>query len=517
MRPTAPIALLVLDGWGIAPPGEGNAVSLARTPHLDRLLKDCPHTVLEASGEAVGLPEGQMGNSEVGHLNLGAGRIVYQDLTRINRSIRRGDFFRNPVLREICERMTGDDSRSLHILGLVSDGGVHSHLEHIRALCELAKQAGVRRLHIHAFLDGRDTPPTSAPAYLAELEDFLHDRKIGDVATVCGRYYAMDRDRRWSRTEKAYRALVLGEGARAASSREAVDSAYARGETDEFVSPTVIVGPEGTPRGTIRSGDGVIFANFRADRAREITRALADPQFSEFERGTPPDLLDFVTMAEYDATFPYPAAFPPDNLTRTLGEVYSEQGCRQLRIAETEKYAHVTYFFSGGREEPFDNEDRVLIPSPQEVATYDQKPEMSAVAVTDAVVSRIEANRYQLIVLNYANLDMVGHTGIVPAAVTACQTVDEQVGRVVAALARVGGTAIITADHGNAECMIDPEGGGAHTAHTANKVHCIFVDAANGGQALRPQGILADVAPTILQLADLPQPQEMTGESLLAP
>jgi len=457
-----------------------------------------------------------MGNSEVGHLNLGAGRIVYQDLTRISRSIRRGDFFRNPVLLGLCERLRTNGAGALHVLGLVSDGGVHSHLEHITALVTLAAQAGVKQIHCHAFLDGRDTPPTSAREYLKELEDFLREKGIGDIATVCGRYYAMDRDRRWPRTEKAYRAIVHGEGRLAASPREAVDKAYELGETDEFVTPTVIVSAHGTPLGSLRNGDAAIFANFRADRARQLTRALADPNFAEFDRKEAPSLLGFVTMTEYDATFPYPVGFPPENLRQTLGEHYSRLGFRQLRIAETEKYAHVTYFFSGGREEPFENEERILIPSPRDVPTYDRKPEMSAIPLTDAVLAQIDSRRFELIILNYANLDMVGHTGVIPAAIRACETADEQIGRVIPAVSRTGGIAIITADHGNAECMIDPETGGPHTAHTANQVPCIVVQDSVRGQTIRPEGILADIAPTILKLAGLPVPREMTGEPLLS-
>ena len=514
MSVSAPVALIILDGWGDAAPGPGNAISLAKMPNLDGLFARFPHTLLRTSGESVGLPDGQMGNSEVGHLNLGAGRIVYQELTRISRSIRTGDFFHNPVLLGFCEQLR-NNTGALHVLGLVSDGGVHSHLEHITALVTLAAQAGVKQVHYHTFLDGRDTPPTSAQGYLKTLENFLREREIGDIATVSGRYYAMDRDRRWPRTEKAYQAIVAGQGRQARTSHQAVEKAYELGETDEFVTPTVIVKEDGTPFGSIRNGDAVIFANFRADRARQLTQALADPHFAEFERKDPPALLGFVTMTEYDATFPYPVVYPPQNLSQTLGEHYSRLGYRQLRIAETEKYAHVTYFFSGGREKPFENEERILIPSPRDVPTYDHKPEMSAIPLTDAVLSQIDSRRFDLIILNYANLDMVGHTGVIQAAIKACETVDRQLGRVIAAVSRIAGNAIITADHGNAECMIDPDTGGPHTAHTSNKVPCIIVGDSVRGRPIQTEGILADVAPTILDLAGLPLSPEMTGGSLL--
>ncbi|MCM2265514.1 MAG: 2,3-bisphosphoglycerate-independent phosphoglycerate mutase [Desulfuromonadales bacterium] len=506
-----PVALIILDGWGIRADCHANAVCQARTPHLDALATTYPTTRLNASGLNVGLPEGQMGNSEVGHLNIGAGRIIYQDLTRISKSIADGDFFTNPVLREAMAKTRAAGGR-LHLLGLFSDGGVHSHNTHVYALVEMARREGIGEVCIHAFTDGRDTAPQSAGGFLAELEGELIRIGLGRVATVMGRYYAMDRDNRWERVEPAWRAMVLGEGEPADTSSAAIAAAYAAGETDEFVKPRVIC-QNGQPVGTLRDGDGIIFFNYRADRARELTRTFTQTDFAGFQRPQSPKLSTFVCLSEYDETFALPIAFPSESSPDLLGQMVSRAGLKQLRIAETEKYAHVTFFFNGGEETPSPGEDRVLIPSPKDVATYDQKPAMSAVEVTDEVVRRVAGGDYALIVLNYANPDMVGHTGILPAAVAAMETVDACVGRVVDALLAAGGSALITADHGNCEQM-DDGGGSPHTAHTVNPVPLILVDPDQRGAKLR-EGILADIAPTILALLGLPQPPAMTGRSLL--
>lgn len=511
MRPR-PVLLIILDGWGYSPHTEGNSIYLARTPNMDDWSRRHPRTFLKASGEAVGLPEGQMGNSEVGHLNIGAGRIVYQDLTRINQAIKSGDFFKVEPFITLMDKV-GKNAGALHLLGLVSDGGVHSDLPHLFALVEMAKKHGLKDVYIHAFMDGRDTPPQSGKDYIGRVTDFLSRTGIGKIATICGRYYAMDRDNRWERVEKAYRALVRGECAMAYDPVQAVSEAYERGETDEFIRPIVIAdGRNPLPR--ISEGDGVIFFNFRADRAREITRAFIQEGFSAFDVQARPKLAGYVTMTEYDAHFHLPVAFPPQRLFHILGEEISRHGLRQLRIAETEKYAHVTYFFNGGEETPFKNEDRCLVPSPKEVPTYDFKPEMSAYQVTDEVIRRIKTGEYDLIVLNYANPDMVGHTGILEAAIRACEVVDLCLGKVVNTfLEETGGAVIITADHGNAEEMIDPADSSPHTAHTANPVPFILIDWKETGQKLR-RGILADIAPTILSIQGLPIPEEMTGTPL---
>jgi 2,3-bisphosphoglycerate-independent phosphoglycerate mutase len=471
-----------------------------------------PTTRIDGSGLSVGLPAGQMGNSEVGHLNIGAGRVIYQELTRISKSIDDGDFFTNPVLAAAIAKVREAGGR-LHLMGLLSDGGVHSHNTHLYALVELARRQGLGDVFIHAFTDGRDTPPQSAVSYLDELETRLRQIGLGQVATVTGRYYAMDRDNRWERVEQAWRALVLGEGTAAADSAAAITTAYAAGENDEFVKPRVIC-RNGAPVGTIRDGDGVIFFNFRADRAREITRSFTQPDFAGFAQPVAPKLSAFVCMTEYDETFGLPVAFAPESHPDLLGSVVANAGLRQLRIAETEKYAHVTFFFNGGEETPFPGEDRVLIPSPKDVATYDLKPQMSAPEVTDEAVRRIAGGEYALVVLNYANPDMVGHTGVLAAAVKAMETVDTCVDRVVNAVLAAGGAALITADHGNCEQM-DDGSGTPHTAHTANLVPLILVDPNRRTARLR-EGILADIAPTILQLLGLPQPAAMTGRSLLA-
>ncbi len=509
-----PVALIILDGWGFRAETAMNAVAAARTPHFDRLFGSRPWTTLRASGMAVGLPEGQMGNSEVGHLNLGAGRVVYQDYTRINLAIEDGSFFENPVLVEACDRARASGG-ALHLLGLLSDGGVHSHQKHLYALVDLAGRRGLERVFVHPFLDGRDTPPQSGLGYVKALEEALAREGRGRVATVSGRYYAMDRDNRWDRVERAWKALVLGEGIPARSAAEAVESAYAEGQTDEFVVPRVVVGGDGTPVGRVSDDDAVIFFNFRADRARELTRAFTQPGFDGFDVSARPDLAYFATFTLYDETFDLPVAFPPEHLRRIFGEVVSDAGLRQLRIAETEKYAHVTYFFNGGEETPFPREDRVLIPSPREVATYDQKPEMSAFQVRDRLLQVIPERVYDLIVVNFANLDMVGHSGIFEATVKAVETVDACTGAVVEALTAAGYACLVTADHGNAEEMWDEASGQPHTAHTTNPVPCILVDDERPGARLREGGILADVAPTLLQIMGLAQPGEMTGKSLI--
>lgn len=509
---SGPVALVILDGWGINEDCQDNAVCAASTPRLDALLRDFPHTRLGASGQDVGLPDGQMGNSEVGHLNIGAGRIVYQDLTRISKSIEDGDFFGNPVFCSALTKVKASGGK-LHLMGLLSDGGVHSHIKHLYALVELARRREIDQVCIHAFLDGRDTPPKSGAGYLAELEKQLEKTGLGRVATVMGRYYAMDRDNRWERVEQAWRAMVLGEGETATDCAAAIEEAYAAGQTDEFVKPRVIV-PAGGQPDLVEDGDGIIFFNFRSDRAREITRAFTQEDFSGFEPPHRPDLAIYVCLTEYDETFDLPVAFPSESYPHLLGEVVAAAGLRQLRIAETEKYAHVTFFFNGGSEVPFAGEDRVLIPSPKEVATYDEKPAMSAPAVTEEVVRRVASGAYDLIILNYANPDMVGHTGILDAARQAMETVDGCVGEVVDAVLAAGGRLLITADHGNCEQMVDRQGQ-PHTAHTANPVPLLLVDPQRREAQLRAGGILADIAPTLLSLLGLPKPPEMTGTSLL--
>jgi len=509
-RLQSPLALVILDGWGIGSPTDpNNAVARAKTPHLTLLSELYPATALTCSGEAVGLPEGQMGNSEVGHLNMGAGRVVYQELTRISKAIRDGDFFSNAVLSQTMEQVARE-GRSLHLMGLLSDGGVHSHITHLYALIQMAKQHKVASVYIHVFLDGRDVPPASALEYIDSLEKQISEIGLGKIATVAGRYYAMDRDKRWERLEKAYAAMVYGEGNTSPSAAKAVQAAYERGETDEFVLPTVIGDPG---EGRLHSGDGVIFFNFRPDRARQLTRSFVDHEFGGFERKNGYFPLHFACMTQYDETIDAPVAYEPQYLCNTLGEIFAEQGLAQLRIAETEKYAHVTFFFNGGDEKPFEGEDRVLIPSPK-VATYDLKPDMSAVEVTDRVIAEIQSGKYDLIVLNYANCDMVGHTGLLDAAIKAVEAVDACVGRLVEAMRDRGGITCLTADHGNAEMMLDMSSGNPFTAHTTNPVPFLLVSEKYRGVRLR-QGTLADIAPTILELAGLKQPAEMTGKSLI--
>jgi 2,3-bisphosphoglycerate-independent phosphoglycerate mutase len=513
-----PLLLAILDGWGYGEPGPDNAITVAATPNMDRWMAQCPFTTLTAHNGMVGLPEGQMGNSEVGHLNIGAGRIVYQDYTRINLAIASGELFANPALSSIMDRVRAAGS-SLHLLGLVSDGGVHSHIDHLEALLAMAGRKGIERVFVHCFMDGRDTPPKSGAGYIRRLAAAMERLACGRIATISGRYWAMDRDTRWDRVEQAWYALVAGKGIAAADPVQAVEDAYRRGETDEFIRP-VVLQAGGGPVARIADGDGIIFFNFRADRARELCRAFTEQGFSGFPVGNRPRILDLVTFTEYEHDFGQPAAFPPMSMTNILGEVISRQGIRQLRIAETEKYAHVTYFFNGGEEVPFPGETRILIDSPREVATYDQKPEMSAYEVTDRLLAALrEAEKqgapYGLIVLNFANGDMVGHTGILPAAVAACEAVDRCLGRIAEYLLAQGGALLITADHGNAEIMKDPATGEPYTAHSLNPVPLILLDGEHRNCTLKPGGALKDIAPTILTLLGIPVPKEMEGENLL--
>ena len=504
-----PTLLIILDGFGYAEPGPDNAISLAQTPTWDRLWAEAPHRLINGSGLAVGLPEGQMGNSEVGHMNLGAGRVLFQELTRINQDAASGALAENVTLMGAVDaaKATGG---AVHLLGLLSPGGVHSHEDHILAMARAAAAQGAERVYIHAFLDGRDTPPRSAEASLEAADKALKSLGVGRVASVVGRYYAMDRDKRWDRVAKAYALLTEGAGRKAPSATEALAEAYARDESDEFVDATCCGGPEGT----INDGDAVIFMNFRADRARELSQAFMDPAFDGFPRQKTPALAAFVTLTRYAESLPVPCAYAPTRLENTLGEVISQAGLQQLRVAETEKYAHVTFFFNGGEEQVFPGETRELVPSPS-VATYDLAPEMSAEAVTDILVDAIEQHRYDLIVCNYANGDMVGHTGVLPAAIKAVETLDTALGRVEGALRKAGGQALITADHGNVEQMTDHSTGQPHTAHTCEPVPLIYVGAGSP-QFHEGEGTLADIAPTLLALMGLPQPEEMTGRSLLA-
>jgi len=506
-----PLLLVILDGWGLGRKRKGNAIHQARLPFYRSLLQKYPLTRLKASGEEVGLPCGQMGNSEVGHLNIGAGRIVYQELTRISKDIEQGSFFANPVLLAAMRHARRKQS-ALHLLGLVSDGGVHSHLTHLFALLEMAKRQGLSAVYVHAVLDGRDVGPVSAREYLTALEARMKELRLGQIATVSGRYYTMDRDNRWERVVKAYRAMVDGDGEMAATSLHALEKAYERGETDEFVLPTVLLTGSGSPTAVIKREDAVVFFNFRPDRARQITRAFTDREFSSFPRGDEPVFPYFVCLTQYDETINAPIAFAPGYPQKTLGEVLARAGLRQLRIAETEKYAHVTFFFNGGEETRFPGEERVLIPSP-EVPTYNLQPEMSARLVTARVLEEIGKDVFDVMILNYANPDMVGHTGIMPAAVRAVEVIDDCLRQVVPAVLDKGGIAIITADHGNVEQMTVSRTSLPFTAHTANQVP--FILASRPPYRLRKSGLLADVAPTILQLLQLPVPPEMTGRSLL--
>ena len=500
--------LMILDGFGIRESEKGNAVKLADTPNIDKLMKTCPTTIIHTSGLQVGLPEGQMGNSEVGHTNIGAGRIVYQELTRITKSIEDGDFFSIPEFVEAIENCRKHGSK-LHILGLLSDGGVHSHIRHLYGLLELAKRKDFEDVYVHCFMDGRDTPPASGESYITQLEEKMKEKGVGKIASISGRFYAMDRDKRWQRVQKAYDALVNGIGNKAVSAVSAIEASYQKEVFDEFIEPTVIYSGE-EPIATIGENDSVIFFNFRPDRAREITRTLVDPEFSEFE--TKPLNLYYVCFTQYDETLPnVKIAFKPEKLENTFGEYISNKGLTQLRIAETEKYAHVTFFFNGGEEKQYPGEDRILVPSPK-VETYDLEPEMSAEEVTAKVVEAIKSGKYDSIILNYANPDMVGHTGSLEAAIKAIEKIDDCVQRVVDAVKEQEGVLLITADHGNAEQMIDETTGEPHTAHTTNPVPLILV---GKDDVKLKEGKLADLAPTMIDIMGLEKPQEMTGESLI--
>ena len=502
-----PVILMILDGFGVGLEAEkrGDAIKAAKKPNIDKLFAENPVTKIGASGLDVGLPDGQMGNSEVGHTNIGAGRIVYQELTRITKSIEDGEFFENEALLKAVDN-AAQEGKALHIMGLLSNGGVHSHNTHMYAIVELAKKKGVKNVYVHAFLDGRDVPPTSGKDFVEECANKLKEIGLGKIATVMGRYYAMDRDNRWDRVEKAYSAMVYGEGNKACCPVKAVEESYANDVTDEFVVPTVC-----EENATVKPGDSIVFFNFRPDRAREITRTFVDPEFKGFERKNGFFPLTYVCMTQYDASMPnVEVAFKPQSLKNTIGEYISNKGMTQLRIAETEKYAHVTFFFNGGVEQPYEGEDRILVKSPA-VATYDLQPEMSAYEVTDKLVAAIKTGKYDMIILNYANCDMVGHTGVFEAAVKAVEAVDECVGKVVTAIREMDGVALITADHGNADKMIDTDGS-PFTAHTTNLVPFCVV---GYPCELREGGRLADIAPTMLKIMGLPQPAEMTGESIM--
>ena len=503
-----PTVLMILDGYGLRDKTEGNAVALANTPVMDKLMAECPFVKGNASGLAVGLPDGQMGNSEVGHMNMGAGRIIYQELTKITKSIEDGDFFENKALLAACENVKKNDS-ALHLMGLVSDGGVHSHITHIYGILELAKRQGIEKVYVHCFLDGRDTPPASGKEYVEQLEEKMKEIGVGEVASVSGRYYAMDRDNRWDRVEKAYKALVAGEGNTAESATAGIQASYDEDVTDEFVVPFVVT-KDGAAKATVKENDSVVFFNFRPDRAREITRALHDENFPYFARPEGARPVNYVCMTQYDATITAPVAFPPEEIKDTLGEVLAQHGLHQLRIAETEKYAHVTFFFNGGVEAPNANEERILIPSPK-VATYDLQPEMSAEEVTQALLAELDKDKFDAIILNFANPDMVGHTGVLSAAITAMEKVDDCAGRIVRKVLSLGGSVCITADHGNLEKMAEGDGS-PNTAHTTNPVPFILV---SEEQHKLHNGILADIAPTLLQLLNIKQPAAMTGKTLI--
>lgn len=510
-----PILLVIMDGLGINPDTEGNAVAGAKAPVMNGILAAYPSTEIGASGGYVGLPDGQMGNSEVGHLNIGAGRVVYQDFTRISNAIKSGEIKSNPALSTIINHLKSK-GKALHVMGLLSDGGVHSHISHLMVLLDMAKSAGLEKLYIHAFMDGRDTPPRSGKKYLSELEAYIAQLGLGSIATVMGRFYAMDRDNRWERVEKAFRVMVEGSDRQVENAAAAIDLSYSEDKGDEFVPPTLIV-KEGDAPGLVNEGDGIIFFNFRGDRAREISRAFTQEDFKEFSGMQRPKLSSFVCMTEYDAAMDLPVAFPPVPMVNLLSDVIEKAGMKQLRIAETEKYAHVTFFFNGGEEGKVAGEERILIPSPRDVATYDKKPAMSAVEVTDKVIEKLGNKEYGLIILNYANCDMVGHTGIYEAAVKAVETIDSCLGRLIEAASQAGYRLIMTADHGNAEQMIDKKTGQPHTAHTTNPVPFVIVDDDLKGRRLRNGGKLADIAPTLLDLFGIEKPQEMDGLTLLEP
>jgi 2,3-bisphosphoglycerate-independent phosphoglycerate mutase len=504
------VALVVLDGWGHREETEANAVALANTPFFDRLWAEFPNTLIHASEERVGLPAGQMGNSEVGHLNLGAGRVVYQDIVRISKAIRDGEFARNPVLGRAMDTAR-ENGKALHLIGLLSDGGVHSLPTHLYALLEMARDRGLSRVFVHPFFDGRDTPPTSGVHHLRDLQAKMEEIGVGRVATVAGRYFAMDRDNRWDRTERAFRALVRSEGKESSDPVAAVSRSYEAGKTDEFIEP-VVIRQDDRPVGPISEGDSVLFFNFRADRARQLTRALTQEDFDRFPR--PERLgLTFVCMTSYDASFSLPVAFPAQARNNLLADIFASRGIRNLRIAETEKYAHVTYFFNGGVEKVFPGESRILVPSPS-VPTYDLQPEMSAYEVAERAVAEVGSGRHDALILNFANGDMVGHTGILSAAIRAIEAVDENLRRVVEKVWEMGGVTLVTADHGNAEQMVDPDTGGPHTAHTTNPVPLILADPQGKGMTLRSDRALEDIAPTILMMLGISAPPEMTGEDV---
>lgn len=498
-----PVVLMILDGWAISENNEGNAITQAKTPFYNQFIKQNPNTTLKASGLSVGLPEGQMGNSEVGHLNIGAGRVVYQELTRITKSIEDGDFFENPTLKSSIENCLNNNS-ALHLMGLLSDGGVHSHIKHLFALIELAKEKGVKEVYIHGILDGRDVPPRSAAKYIEELEAKITELGLGKIATISGRYYAMDRDKRWERTQLAYDLYAEGKGLQAKNAMDALKNAYDRDENDEFVKPTFIEDGQ-----TISDNDSIIFFNFRPDRARQITRAFVDGEFDGFNRNKYPK-VHYTCFTQYDEALEVPIAFQPQDIKKTLGEVLASCNIKQLRIAETEKYAHVTFFFNGGVEVANAHEDRVLIPSPK-VATYDLAPQMSAYEVTDKLIEEVESGKHDFILINYANPDMVGHTGIVDAAIKACEVVDDCISKAIPRIIEKGGVVLLTSDHGNADQMIDPITKKIHTAHTSNPVPLIV---AGLGEIALTEGALSDIAPTILKIMDINKPEEMTGKSL---
>ena len=503
------VALIIMDGFGESKNTDGNAIASSNTPNLDKIMNEYPHTLIQASGLDVGLPDGQMGNSEVGHTNIGAGRIVYQDLTRVSKAIEDGDFFTNEVLLKAMENAK---EHSLHLMGLLSNGGVHSHIDHLKALVKMAKENGVENVFVHAFTDGRDVDPRSALEFIEDVENYMKEVGVGKIASVSGRYYAMDRDKRWERVQLAYDAMVNGKGNTATSAKEAIEKSYADDKNDEFVVPTVIV-EDGKPLGLIKEGDSIVFGNFRPDRAREISRCIVDKEFNGFERVDVNTF--FVCLTEYDVTLPnVQIAFGPQSLSNTLGEYLSKLGKTQLRAAETEKYAHVTFFFNGGVEEPNKGEDRELIPSPK-VATYDLQPEMSAPELLAKVMEKIEEDKYDFIVVNFANPDMVGHTGVMEAAVKAVETVDNCVGKLVDKIVEIGGSAIITADHGNAELMVDPETEKVITSHSVNPVPFIVAGKDFLGKELLTDGRLSDIAPTVLDIMGLEKPEEMTGHSLI--
>ena len=507
-----PVVLMILDGYGLNTKGEGNAVAIANTPVMDKLMAECPFVKGNASGMAVGLPDGQMGNSEVGHLNMGAGRIVYQELTRITKEIQDGTFFENPALLTAVENCKANHS-ALHLMGLLSDGGVHSHNTHLYGLLELAKRNGLEKVYVHCFLDGRDTPPASGKDFAGELMDKMDEMGVGKIASVMGRYYVMDRDNNWDRVQKAYDAMTKGEGLTAACAKCGIQASYDREELDEFVKPTLMV-EGGAPVATIQDGDSVVFFNFRPDRAREITRAFCDDEFKGFDRGARKNIT-FACFSDYDPTIPNKhVAFHKVAVTNTFGEWLAANGMKQARIAETEKYAHVTFFFNGGVEEPNAGEDRVLVPSPKDVATYDLKPQMSAYEVCDKLCEAVGSEKYDVIIINFANPDMVGHTGVLEAAVKAVEVVDECVGRAVDAVKKASGAMFICADHGNAEQLVDYDTNEAFTAHTTNEVPFILVNYEEG-YTLRENGCLADIVPTLIEIMGKEQPVEMTGKSLL--